>query len=84
MIAKETINNSLKYTQCKNITINIELKKGLVCMSINDDGQGFITSSHTDGNGLGNINFRARQIGYTATIESSPGNGTYVKVARSS
>jgi ligand-binding sensor domain-containing protein len=84
MIAKETINNSLKYAQCKNITINIELKKGLLCMSINDDGQGFITSSHNDGNGLGNINFRARQIGYTATIESSPGNGTYVKVARSS
>lgn len=84
MIAKETINNSLKYAQCKNITINIELKKGLLSMSINDDGQGFITSSHTDGNGLGNIYFRARQIGYTASIESSPGKGTYVKVARSS
>ncbi|MCS3794753.1 triple tyrosine motif-containing protein [Niastella sp. OAS944] len=84
LIAKETINNSLKYAQCKNITINIELKKGALCMTIDDDGEGFIITSHTDGNGLGNINFRAGQIGYTAIIQSTPGKGTQVKVARTS
>lgn len=82
LIAKESINNSLKYAQCTNITIHIECKKGLLYMSITDDGKGFVVSSHTEGNGLGNIHFRAKQIGYTAIIESGIGKGTQVSVSK--
>lgn len=82
LIAKETINNSLKYAQCKNIMIQIELKKGNLSMSISDDGKGFVTGSQSEGNGLQNINFRARQMGYTAIIESGPGKGALIRVVK--
>lgn len=82
LIAKETINNSLKYAQCKNIMIEIELKKGILGMSISDDGKGFVTGSQSEGNGLLNINFRARQMGYMAIIESMPGKGALTRIVK--
>jgi signal transduction histidine kinase len=82
LVAKEAINNSLKYAQCRHIAIQVELKKGILCMTITDDGNGFDTAAHTEGNGLRNISFRASQMGYSATIESDPGKGTVIRVVQ--
>lgn len=79
LIAKETINNSFKYSRCLRIEVSIELIESKLRLSIRDDGNGFDVANSVSGNGLENIRQRARQIGYHARIHSSP-EGTIVEV----
>lgn len=72
LIAKETINNSLKYSGCSNIAISLTQENSRLHLSIRDDGHGFDTSSPPTGNGLRNIQQRTKQIGFSARIISSP------------
>jgi signal transduction histidine kinase/ligand-binding sensor domain-containing protein len=78
LIAKESINNSIKYSDCRKIVLEIQLTAGKVYMSVTDDGQGFDMERIHRGNGLDNIYYRSKQIGYVADIRSAPGNGTAV------
>lgn len=80
LIAKETINNSIKYAGCKHIEVTIKQHKNDVALTIKDDGIGFDTSRISPGNGLKNIAERARQIRFRFEILSSAGNGTRVAV----
>ena len=82
LIAKESINNSIKYSNCKNILVTIEQTRNSVTLLIKDDGKGFDTSSPSTGNGLKNIYHRAGQIHSVAEIISSPGAGTIVLIAK--
>lgn len=81
LIAKESINNSIKYAACKNIRITFEQVDKKAALFISDDGKGFDSSVQYTGSGLKNIRYRARQIHYEADISSGPGN-TSVKIAR--
>ena len=76
MIVKETINNSIKYAECKNIKVLIQRIDHKVAITIKDDGKGFDHSTVAHGHGLKNIVYRAKQIHYRAEIISSAGNGT--------
>jgi ligand-binding sensor domain-containing protein/two-component sensor histidine kinase len=82
MIAKETINNSIKYAECANIKTSIMQVNRKTALIIEDDGKGFDVSTASEGNGLKNIVSRAKQIGYTAEIISSEGKGAMVRVVR--
>jgi len=79
LIAKETINNSIKYSGCQHIQVSITDVKDKLLMSIRDDGHGFDTQDTVSGNGLRNIQNRARQIGFTASITSSS-KGTLIEI----
>lgn len=78
MMMKEAINNAIKYSGCKNLVIDISVSKGKPLIQIKDDGKGFDTAKQSEGNGLKNMQRRAKEIKYLATINSSPGNGTTI------
>lgn len=78
MMMKEAINNAIKYSGCKNLLITIAVTKGKPGIQIKDDGKGFDTTKQGEGNGLKNMQRRAKEIKYLATINSSPGNGTTI------
>jgi ligand-binding sensor domain-containing protein/two-component sensor histidine kinase len=85
LIIKEAIHNSVKYAQCKNITVEMLFLNQQVRVKISDDGVGFDTTlvekrQHDTlrGNGLPNMQFRARELGGDVQINSQPGKGTSI------
>ncbi len=81
LIAKEAINNSIKYSGCRTMGIECLAENGLISLKISDDGKGFDTTAPSIGNGLRNMRERARQIRYRCIIDSSPG-GTYIRITK--
>lgn len=84
MIFKEALNNTLKYSDCKNITLKVSIRHQQFNMEVADDGKGFNTETESAGNGLHNMRKRAAEINGELHIESAPGWGTrvglYVKI----
>lgn len=83
LIAREAVNNSIKYAGCKTIGITISAHSRL-SLSICDDGVGFDMKlmSVTEGNGLKNIRYRAAYINYSVDIETAPGQGVHIVVSK--
>jgi ligand-binding sensor domain-containing protein len=79
LIAKESVNNSFKYSACSLIRVSLRKRNDKLSLLIEDDGRGFDVGNFVAGNGLKNIRERARQIRFTATISSSP-EGTVIAV----
>ncbi len=77
-ILKEAINNSIKHSQCKKITLSVNLRNDVLEISAEDDGKGFDENKIKRGNGLKNIEQRARQIGGRIKIKSSD-SGTAIR-----
>jgi two-component sensor histidine kinase len=78
LIFKESLNNALKYSGAKNIQVSINSKNKVLQVMIKDDGKGFDNSIDSRGNGLKNIEQRAKEIKGTTAIESEMGKGTTV------
>ncbi len=74
-IVQEFIQNSLKHSACKNITISLHSHDGLF-MVLKDDGSGFLPEQQTAGIGLQNMYQRAALIGADLDLVSTPGGGT--------
>ena len=81
-IAQEALNNALKHAAAKKVSVRICVEDKTLVLEIVDDGQGFDleTAKHRGGMGLVSIRERAKEMRGTLTIESSPGQGTVVKV----
>ncbi len=77
-IAREILNNVLKHAHANQVLVRLEGESGRFSMSIQDDGVGFDleTAKQAGGQGLRNIQERAKNIGATCTIQSAPGMGT--------
>ena len=82
LIAKEAINNSIKYAECKNIHVTFSELKNKTAVTIEDDGKGFAHEKIIHGNGLNNMQQRAQQIHYRITLESEEGKGTKITVVK--
>lgn len=85
LIFKESVNNALKYAQCKNLWVNIRLRHHQVELEVKDDGAGFdmekvhiYASQSLSGNGLRNMEMRAAEMKGVWKIHSKPGEGTTV------
>jgi signal transduction histidine kinase len=81
-IAREALNNIIKHARAKNISILLGHEADSVSMEVSDDGIGFaLENAYRNGClGLTNIQERAKSQGWNLNIESSPGNGTRVRV----
>lgn len=77
LVFKEALNNALKYSAAGNIWITIDKKATHLHLLIRDDGKGFDTGNSNKGNGLKNMQTRAKEIGAVIKIESGD-NGTSV------
>jgi signal transduction histidine kinase/ligand-binding sensor domain-containing protein len=82
LIAKEAINNSIKYSDCKQIQVELKQSASKTTLTIRDDGKGFNAGSSNGGNGLKNIQYRAQQIKAVAKIFSQDGKGTVVEMVK--
>lgn len=77
-ILQEFVSNALKYSGCENLYFELHYMPELFVLVLKDDGKGFDESKVTKGNGLNNIEVRARMIGATHQLQSKPGKGTNV------
>jgi ligand-binding sensor domain-containing protein/two-component sensor histidine kinase len=90
LVFKESVNNVLKYAAAKNLWVSIKQKGSIVTMKITDDGKGFDLAKTSEGykssdvygggNGLRNMQLRAKEMKGTVRIESVPGKGCTVEL----
>lgn len=81
-IFQESLTNVARHSEAKNISINLEKRKGNFVLSIVDDGKGFDRKKVTEKRTLGllGMNERTMMIGGRYEIISAPGKGTKVSV----
>ncbi|OJW32134.1 MAG: hypothetical protein BGO54_17120 [Sphingobacteriales bacterium 46-32] len=79
LIAKEVINNAIKYANCNRIELLLIIKAKRKKLLIKDNGDGFDPGVVSAGNGLKNIRHRAEQLKWQLVMESSR-EGTLVTI----
>jgi signal transduction histidine kinase len=79
-IGQEAIANSIRHADPGVIRVRLHRTQDSICLSVEDDGHGFITDSHHTGFGLLGMRKRAESISAALTIQSAPGSGTRVEV----
>jgi len=82
-IAQEALNNIVKHAQVSEAVLRLHLTEPL-WMEIGDRGIGFdVEAARRKGTlGLESMHERAEEIGWCLEVESSPGNGTRVRVEK--
>jgi hypothetical protein len=75
-ILQEFVSNALKYSGCENLLFELRYEPELFTFVLQDDGKGFEAEKIIKGNGLNNIENRARMIGATYQLNSQLGIGT--------
>ncbi len=79
LLLKESINNAIKHSGCTELHVSIERSGGDLHILVMDNGVGFSPAGTTNGKGLGTMCMRAKQLGGTLELTSSPGGGTSVE-----
>jgi PAS domain S-box-containing protein len=85
-IAQEALNNAMKHASAHRVAISLSEDRGVVTLTIADDGCGFepATAKAADGGaphwGLVIMRERALSVGGRLRIDSAPGSGTRVIV----
>jgi signal transduction histidine kinase len=85
-LCQEILNNIVKHSGAKEITVLLDFASSYLKIQITDDGKGFDIKAAKENNtekestGLMNMNNRARLINAELIIDSEPGKGTSVSV----
>jgi signal transduction histidine kinase len=81
-ISQEILNNILKHAKANAVQVQLIGESGRFSMIIEDDGEGFDpdVAEQAGGQGLRNIQERAKKINATCTISSTPGQGTKISI----
>lgn len=80
-IVQEQLNNIIKHSGAKNVSIRLFSKKDEFVLEIRDDGKGFDPECFSKGIGILNIKNRAELFNGKAEIFSQPGNGCLLRVS---
>lgn len=78
-IFREALTNALRHSDCREIALDVSLRRRMLEVTLCDDGAGFDPDPVNEGDGLSNMKARAAKIGGKLTIESVPGGGTKVR-----
>jgi signal transduction histidine kinase len=78
LIAKEAVNNLVKYSDCSNAEIAFSYQDKKLRMEISDNGRGFDLQAENNRNGILNMRERAGKIKGQFEIITSPGKGTLI------
>jgi len=81
LILKEALNNSLKHSQSRQISLQAGVHHRRLHLSLTDDGVGFDPQDSSTGDGLSNMQRRAKNIGGSLSIHSIQGEGTRIEFA---
>jgi signal transduction histidine kinase len=82
-IAQEAATNAIRHATAHRIEIRLEYRADAVALSISDDGTGFHSEAvlNQPGHfGLRGIRSRAKKLGGSLTVASSPGEGTLLRI----
>jgi two-component system, NarL family, sensor histidine kinase UhpB len=79
LIFKEAINNSAKYSEASFVNITLAQQDGQLHLTITDNGKGFDLVNVKKGNGLHNINERAKEVNALVELYSN-NSGTTLKL----
>jgi signal transduction histidine kinase len=78
VIFKEAVNNLAKYSGACEAHINLEFHHPFLILTIRDDGKGFDPKTIKNGNGLKNMESRAKKIGAMYHLHTGIGTGTTI------
>lgn len=80
LLFKEAINNAVKYSNASFVELKVEQGPALITITLKDNGEGFDDTEVKRGNGLNNMEQRARDLNAAIAIQSVKGAGTSVKL----
>jgi len=68
-VAQEAVNNAVKHSGAKNILISLDRNSEHICVSVQDDGKGFVPKRRGKGLGLHMMRYRANALGGELKIQ---------------
>ncbi len=87
LIFKEAITNVIKYSGASELLVRIQVQRHVLTLLVQDNGVGFSLARETrqhkpslSGNGLHNMQVRAKEMKGTLDIESTTGVGTCIRL----
>jgi signal transduction histidine kinase len=80
LIFKEAVNNAAKYSNATQVKVAIESLNGYLTMIIDDNGKGFAEQNSVNGNGLKNMQTRAKAIQAYFNLLTNVGTGTRIEL----
>ncbi len=80
LIFKEGINNTIKYSQATTLNLSVRDFDHSLEVTLYDNGVGFNPDTIKKGNGLDNMQKRAKEIGALIHLNASPGKGTHLSL----
>ncbi|NNV55485.1 tetratricopeptide repeat-containing sensor histidine kinase [Limnovirga soli] len=80
LIFKESVNNLAKYSGATKAIIKFNKEANQIQLDVKDNGNGFDAAHITKGNGIENMQRRAKMINAKFILQSAPGSGTNISV----
>jgi signal transduction histidine kinase len=80
LIFKEALNNAVRHSNCRAITIDVGTDGSNLRLRLDDDGAGFDVQTDPAGNGLASMHRRANEMNASLDVVSAPGAGTSVRL----
>jgi PAS domain S-box-containing protein len=74
-VAQEAVANAVKHSGAKNILISLDRNETHTCVSVQDDGKGFVVRRRRKGLGLHMMRYRANALGGELKIERRRSGG---------
>jgi signal transduction histidine kinase len=68
-IAQEAVTNAVKHSGAKNVLISLDRSPTHTCVSVSDDGKGFVIKKRGKGLGLHMMRYRANALGGELKVE---------------
>jgi len=78
---QEVIHNIIKHANANTIYLNAKKENGLLIITIEDNGKGFLQDKAVGGSGLQNLQKRAKMIDAELSINSQANRGTFVTIS---
>jgi signal transduction histidine kinase len=79
-IIQELVHNILKHANARNAIVQIAYYETQLAVTVEDDGNGMLAMSQSDGIGLKTIRERVNSLNGELHIDSVPGQGTSVHI----
>ena len=80
LVFKEAISNMIKYADATSCNIQLFIRSNQFVMQVTDNGKGFDGTIKGSGNGWRNMKKRTEDLNGTLAINSTPANGTEIKM----
>lgn len=80
VIAKEMINNAVKYSEATVITVIMKSGNDILTLEVSDNGIGFNPATILKGNGLNNMQQRAAELSSELVITTTEAKGTSIQL----